>query len=171
MKLIGLDLATRFGWAIWAPGEPVRYGSVRLPSAPHISIGDRYLRYANWLAQRIKDERPAKVYFEAPWVGPNTHQNTARFLMGLASSTHLICAKAGVITVEANNQTTRKQFLGAANRTMRADKKAAVMSACRLRGWEPKNNDEGDALAVLEYAATQERLKLDWGIPILGGGA
>lgn len=171
MKLLCLDLATRSGWSIWAPGEPVRYGSFRLPDGQYHDLGHRLLRYGNWLGQRISDERPQRIYYEAPWVGPQTSQDTVKLLFGLASMTAMLGAKTGVKTVEQNNASVRKHFLGRANTTGRKEIKKRVMAACADIGWAPKNDDEADALALLDFAVHVERLTPEWGVPILGGAA
>ena len=37
------------------------------------------------------------------------------------------------------------------------------MEGCRARGLKPANDDEADAVAVLDYAAAVRGIKLPWG--------
>ena len=49
-------------------------------------------------------------------------------------------------------QTVRAYFLALGKTPKKSDAiAAAVLRRCRERGWAPKNDDEADALAILDY--------------------
>lgn len=149
--VIALDLATVTGWAVWRPAGSVAYGSRRLGRAGDAD-GAFFAGYHSWLADMITVEQPAAIVFEAPWVGPDTHQQTARRLMGLAVVTELVAHLREIPRVrEVNVASVRKHFVGN-GRGERAAMKRAVIEGCRQRGWDPKDDNAADALAVLDFA-------------------
>lgn len=117
--------------------------------------------FDTWVVGLLDFHQPALVVFEAPWVGSKidqqtgrvsqTHQDTARKLMCLAGHTEFVCRRAAIECREANNATVRKHFAGK-GRAPRAELKRLTIEACRRRGWEPENDDEADALGLLDYA-------------------
>lgn len=168
MILLALDLATRLGFAVGdvdshvcatgleaagrAPLPKPASGAVRIgpTGAP---IGDFLVAYDRWLRETIQTTRPTHLVFEAPWVGPKTHQDTARKLMCLAGLTEMIGTQAGIGWIrECRVNDPRKHFTGRGSGP-RAQMKALVMECCRARGWEVEGDDEADALALFDYAA------------------
>lgn len=155
--IIALDLATNVGFARWSPTAPIRWGSMRLPSTGS-EVGRFLSAYDLWLRDLLTVEAPETVIFEAPWVGPSTHQDVARKLMCLAGHTEFVCYRREVPrVVEENNKTVRKHFLGSGG-GLRKEIKALTVEACRSRGWTPEDDDAADALALLDYAMHQLRV-------------
>ena len=159
--LLTLDLATSTGWAAWRPGDSrVASGVVRMPKT-----GEDVGWFLDVFDARLRDlltlHSPEMVVFEAPWIGPNTHQDTARKLLCLAGMTELVCRRAGLRYREANNASVRKHFIGK-GRGDRRTLKDMTMRACQQRGWDPENDDEADALALLDYAAHVCRIPVPW---------
>jgi len=162
-RLLTLDLATSTGWAFWHPGASrVASGVIRLPKTRE-DVG----WFLDAFEERLKDlltlHTPDTLVFEAPWVGPQTHQDTARKLLCLAGMTELICRRAGMRYREANNASVRKHFIGK-GRGDRKSLKAMTMRGCQERGWDPQNDDEADALALLDYAAHVLKLQVPWSV-------
>jgi Holliday junction resolvasome RuvABC endonuclease subunit len=166
--ILALDLATRTGWAFAGPAAleswpgseieaaamptvSVVYGSYRMPKTGP-DVGWFLDSFHNWLTGDLEVHQPEMVVFEAPWVGPKTHQDTARKLMCLAGHCEFVCRRMAIQYREANNATVRKHFLGTGRGDRRTLKRLA-MEACRRRGWDPENDDEADALGLLDYAA------------------
>ena len=157
--IVALDLATRTGWARWRAGDEVHHGTIALPeTGPEVG---RFLAAFDDRLVSVLAVAPDVVVFEAPWVGSDTHQATARKLMGLAGHVEFVCYRAGIACCEVNNNTVRKHFCGKGNAPRKA-MKAMVIAACRDRGWSPANDDEADALAMLDYAAHVYRLDIPW---------
>lgn len=141
------------------PTQSLQYGSVKL-KAPD-GLGEFLSQYTGWLGDTIRTERVDTVVFEQPFVGVNTHQQVARKLMSLSGLTELVCWRADVDCHEANNASVRKHFIGK-GRGKRADLKAMTIQACQDKGWGPQNDDEADALALLDYAAHLFKMKTPW---------
>lgn len=150
--LLALDLATSTGFALRSANGLIQSGSQRFQKG--LAVGPFLIAYERWLAESLTVWQPEVVAFEAPWVGGVTHQDTARKLMCLAGVTEMACLKAPSVQrhFEANNASVRKHFLGK-GRGDRKELKRLAIDACRARGWDPENDDEADALALLDYLA------------------
>ena len=166
--IVALDLATRTGWARWRADAEVSHGTVTLPkTGPDVG---RFLAAFDDRLVSVLALAPDVVVFEAPWVGARTHQNTARKLMCLAGFLEFFCHRADIPCREVNNASVRKHFCGK-GRAPRKELKHLVMQACRARGWTPANDDEADALAVLDFAAHVYALDVPWTCGALFGRA
>lgn len=173
MKLMTLDLATNVGWAVadpsavdeWPAGldlegacgpvDGVRYGSHRIGafSLPH---GQFYALFAEWLGTMLDLERPTHLVFEAPVPrGGKAGIEAGRRGLGLAAITDMIATQRGIRTYEMTVSTARKVFTG--NGASDKGAKQRVMDACQRRGWNPKDSDASDALAVLDASVHKFR--------------
>ena len=127
-----------------------------------VDVGRFLCAFEDWLtADLMARTRPERVVFETAWVGPKTNQATARKLMGMAGEVEKICHRNGLMCVEANNASVRKHFIGKGRGT-RDELKQMTIEACRARGWQPANDDEADALAILDYALRLWRIDVPW---------
>ena len=86
--------------------------------------------------------------------------------MSLAGITELLALKHKVAFVaEAHNATVRKHFTGKGN-AKSAELKAMTMAACRARGWAPVDDNEADALAILDYFCERKGVRVAWERPL-----
>jgi Holliday junction resolvasome RuvABC endonuclease subunit len=153
-NILALDLATNIGFAKLIGGE-VSHGSYRLPKTGE-DVGRFLCAYEDWLRFLMTGPHFDYVVYEAPWVGPNTHQATARKLLCLAGDTEKSVTRLqeqGVCIQcrEVNNASVRKHFIGKGN-GKREELKRMTIDRCIAQGWLPKDDDDADALAVLDYA-------------------
>ncbi len=166
-ELVTLDLATQVGWARLR-GEEISYGSYLLPRTGD-DIGRFLAPFHDWLKMFAADAD--YVFFEAPYVsgggggGKKTSQDTARKLFGLAAMTEYVCHVLEVRCFEENIMEITKMFCGRCPRRS-PEKKALTILTCKQMGWDPKNNDEADALALLYV--TIRKLKLPLQLPVGG---
>ena len=162
MNLLALDLASSSGWASYQPeGAPIlSSGTLVLPKTGK-DVGHFLFIFHVAIKQMIEDPRPGVVVYETPWIGPKTSQAVARKLMGLAGVLEMVCYERSITCREVNNATVRKHFIGK-GRGQRAELKALTIAACEKRGWAPNNDDEADALAILDYAAHTMALNVPW---------
>lgn len=156
-RILTLDLATKIGWAVRADNGRIRHGVEKLPDTGP-DVGHFLDKFELWLADMITGHDPQRCVYEAPWVGPDTHQNTARKLLCLAGMTEFICRRREVECFEVNNATIRKHFIGI-GRGERKQLKRLTIAACQARGWAPKSDDDADALAMMDFAMMQ------WDVP------
>ncbi len=153
MNILALDLATVTGWASWREGT-LGFGTVRFGG----DVGSALSRFQSWLRDEVRGgfvERPVydQVIFESPWIGPNTSQIVARRLQGLAAVCEMEIYKIpGCECLEVNNSAVVKHFTGVGGGKSKA-KKARTIDACQARGINPADDNEADAIAILDYAA------------------
>lgn len=159
MNLLALDLATVTGWAGWN-GSPTSFGTVKFRG----ETGLAFAAYHSWLVKKINEftdgENRPVIVFEKPWVNASTSQDTARKLMGFAVVTEMVAHELECRCLEVGTKTVMRHFTGAGG-GKRADKKARVIAACLARGLEVCDNNEADALALLDYAAHCFKVKTD----------
>ena len=149
MKLLTLDLATKTGFAVGdiSSGERPLSGTHTLPSTG-TDIGRFLLAFDRWVSDLIVFHKPSLVVFEAPLflAGGKSNISTARKLMCLAGMTEYFCSKHKVMVRECNVSTIKKYFTG----NGRADK-PKMIAAAKALGFEPKDDNEADALAIYFY--------------------
>lgn len=165
--ILALDLARETGWAYagqpalesWprtpleaasAPALLFDVGTKEFPRTGH-DVGKFASRYDRWLREQLGLWRPGQVAFEAPYVDWRTSQAAARKLMGLAWHTEWVCHCLEIWCQEVDVADIRGHFIGRRN-CKRAVAKDLVMKACEQRGWAYANDNEADAMALLDYA-------------------
>lgn len=156
--VLALDISTRCGWALWQGSARVLSGVYHVPQG---RFGRRLHRFAWWLDALLAVNQVSHLVYEAPLLrqGPNskTTIETVQLLMGLTGVACMTAEGRDVGEVEAaNNQTVRAHFLGSA-RGDRKELKAKTIAVCRALGWDPKDDNEADALAVLHYTLHKHR--------------
>jgi crossover junction endodeoxyribonuclease RuvC len=159
-KTLALDLATRLGFALGTRSGVIVSGSRQLPKTGD-DLGTFGRAFRDWLVKGIKRHSPDLIVYEQPILrGVGTNINTLRKLYGLAFMVEVIAGDAELLALnhpipvqEINNADWIKHFLGAGNVPRNSDaRKKAVFRMCQIRGWRPGDYDEGDALAILDYA-------------------
>lgn len=162
-SVLTFDLATLSGWAAWRPSGEITYGRIRIPP-PSVGLGKRLCVFEGTVGRLLAEYEPKYLAYESAFVKPTDYKHAAsetqiaRLLFSLAAVTELAAYKAGVLVVRhVDARDVRKHFLGRANMT-RAAAKAGAMTRCKQLGWNPADDNEADALAVLDYARACWRL-------------
>jgi hypothetical protein len=166
MSYLALDQSkSRTGWAYWRPG-------LDLPVFGHFTLGDEFTPFGKVFAklhmelsalhstlgfESVRYEQPAdtqhfdrKTSFDVPFV-----------LMGIAAHIDSFCAaKAHPDTRPCPIRrcdwvcagTWRRHVIGPMKRgTGRMQLKDFVEAWCREHGMKPRNDDEADAIGILDY--------------------
>ncbi len=141
MFVLAFDTATATGIAFGRAGET--------PSARTMLLsGDWPRRYSTLMkATRavIEEFNPDIVAVESPVQGPKANPN----LVGLAACVMGEADRRGSKVVAYFPATIRKHFLGGIR--SKQPIKTQVYNKCRLLGWEPKDTDQSDAMALWSY--------------------
>lgn len=155
-NILSLDLASQFGWAEGKAGEPPRFGSQRFAPVG-ASTEEIFAGVIRVVTPRLASFRPDALVYEEPSLfqlrdGKST-KHIAKILLGIPAIVEGLAKHFGVpIIREASPRDVRKHFIGN-GQLPRAKAKAAVVAECKRRGWDVKNDDEGDACAIYDYAA------------------
>lgn len=148
MIVLALDLARRTGWAAGKPCGPVAFG--------HFTIHDarderRFLEMCQIVTRLIDAKAVTLMVCEAPFVGQGQRANTLMPLFGYRAAAYIASANKGVRVADmVTPATVRKHFVGHGGQKRAAAKKA-VIEKCQWRGWQTKDEDEADALALWDY--------------------
>lgn len=156
-EILALDLATQTGWARGEPGGKLFYGTQKL-GGDGATNAEKSAAAIKWATDQIKVFRPRIIVIEAPMapsqMAGQTTVSTARTLLGLPFVIEGVAYLLGIYEVrEANVQDVRQHFIG--RRTVPGGgAKALVMQRCRELGFDPPDNNAGDAIALWHYAAS-----------------
>ena len=171
--ILALDLATNAGWAAWCEGwNAPRSSYFTLPSSGE-DVGRFVNCFDNWLRKFLADNPITLVVHEMPFVGKKTKQATAKKLFGLAAYAEGTPRALGINYWSEHMGNVRKHFLhtipsikrkglskaeiAKQKKELRANIKTAIKLRCGEKGWEVRNDDESDALALLDYEAFVQR--------------
>jgi Holliday junction resolvasome RuvABC endonuclease subunit len=151
--LLGLDLSSNIGWALFDPSRPIgrraRFGTLNYGKKDDEEGTEHIARmcgqFSNWLDDLYAVERWDGIAWEAPFLKPGDKVDKIKILIGLVG----ICfAFAGsrrhpMPYLEVRPQEVKKRM------TDRQDAdKAAVQQACWSVGWKVKSEHEADAAGV-----------------------
>lgn len=156
MRLLVLDLATRLGWSSGdtEAGDPVS-GFHKLPSGStnDAKIGEFLEAYHMWLIDKLKEQDPSMVVFEAPIPATGrTNMTTLMRLWGLCNHTEFVCQMKG-IDVRQVSAVTWKNAICKQGNFSKAVKPYPPIRKCHELGWEHiKDDNEADALCLWIYS-------------------
>ena len=150
MKILAIDQGTKTGWAFSAKDEPTQYAHVHFPAAKD-THGRLFYAFREWLRALIAKLQPDLLVFESPVLPGGTSIQALRVQYGLAAVADSLAVELGLEVHEVDAPKVRKHFLGKIPKG-KGTIKPAIMAMCRAHGLEPKNDHEGDALAILAYA-------------------
>lgn len=181
--ILSMDLSKRStGWAYWnASSDLPSYGTWELGSA-FTPNGATYCKLHQQMSDLHRLCKFEHLFFEEP-INPaklqgHTNIETLRVLSGLAAHAESFGEAMGMRTINAVNLSSwRATFIGKQKRgTKRATLKDLSIERCHQLGWKPKNDDEADALGLLDYACTFRGIIPPWRLnevlrPPLGVGA
>lgn len=166
MDILALDLSkSSTGWARWSDGQArPTYGSKMLGSE-FTPRGEVYVNLHKLFLEQQAFGSPDYIIFESPrdpsHLSYPTNFMNDRLLIGLAEMVFYFGAMLGARTDEVANNIWWMAF----NRRPMIKKSKALtvkdvtMARCRELGFKPKNNDEADAIGILD-AEMEARFKI-----------
>lgn len=176
MRVLALDLATCTGFALGSLADGViEYGSHRLPKTGE-DVGLFLIHHRDTLDRLIARTKPDELIFESPALfgAKKTTLATLRKLYGLAGVTEMVAMEAGITCFEENIETITTHFLGKGPGVPRRGdaRKEATVKRCRERGWPTRDDNQADALALLDLAlALKDPARAMDATPLFGSGA
>ena len=144
--MLALDLGTSTGWALQTGDDFISSGTVSFKHTRFDGGGMRFLRFRRWLEQLDIDAGPIEaIHFEE--VRRHIGTDAAHVYGGLLATLTSWCEGHGIPYQGAPVGTIKRFATGKGN----ADK-AAMIAAVRDRRFEPANDNEADAIAILLWA-------------------
>jgi Holliday junction resolvasome RuvABC endonuclease subunit len=134
------------GWALWTPDARILSGTTSFKPSRYDGGGMRYLRFRGWLDRVAADAGGiTAVYFEE--VRRHVGTDAAHLFGGFLATLSTWCELQGIAYQGVPVGTIKRFIAGKGN----ADREA-VIAAIRARGFNPADDNEADALAILLWA-------------------
>ena len=143
MKILALDLGNKMGAAAM-DGDVIVSESVKHKNSKG-AAGHQYLRFRYWLNSLGLNWDA--IYYED--VRRHLGTDAAHVYGGYLATLQAFCCEKNIKLVPVSVGTIKKHWTGKGN----ADKKEMIAEA-KLRGFNPIDDNEADALAILDYAKT-----------------
>ncbi len=144
--ILALDLGTSTGWALRRPGGAIVSGTQHFRPGRYEGGGMRYLRLLGWLNELQETAGPVtSVYFEE--VRRHAGVDAAHAYGGFLATLTCWAEPLEIPYQGVPVGTIKRHATGKGN----ADK-AAVIAAMRAKGFNPGDDNEADALALLLWA-------------------
>lgn len=141
--IFSLDLGTTTGWALRAADGRITSGSQSFKPGRFEGGGMRYLRFKRWLTEvKACSDGIGEVHFEE--VRRHAGVDAAHAYGGFLATLTAWCEHHGIPYSGTPVGAIKKHATGKGN----ADK-AAMVAAMRDKGFNPKDDNEADALALL----------------------
>jgi hypothetical protein len=144
---LALDLGTTTGWAMQMPLGTILSGTHSFKPGRYEGGGMRFLRFRRWLDE-INNVKLESIYFEEVRAHPGT--DAAHIYGGLMAHLTAWCEEKAIPYQGVPVATIKRHATGKGNA-----KKDAMLESVRLRGFQPKDDNEADALALLLWAMEQ----------------
>jgi hypothetical protein len=144
--ILALDLGTTTGWAIRDFDGLITSGTVSFKPSRYDGGGMRYLRFTNWLTELDRLSGPiGAIYYEE--VRRHAGTDAAHVFGGLLAVLTSWGELRGVPYQGVPVGTIKKHASGKGNAP-----KQAMIDAARQRGFNPADDNEADAIAILLWA-------------------
>ena len=158
MRLLSLDIATKTGFAVGSLDEGVvEHGVFLIPKSYQHDMGMFGAYWRRALTDIIDRFGPKEIYFEAPNLhGAETNVWTLRKLYGLPMVLALLAFDRSIPLEEINSSEISSHFLGKGYPMKSEHRKKATMAMCLKRGWTVEDDNNADALALLDCAIARK---------------
>lgn len=169
MSILTLDLSRNSGWAQFQEGwQKPAYGTLKLGSAKTSSIGRSNATLFKGLLDIHRVTEVKRVFVEKPYTpfkfDERTNWKTLRMQFGYVTVVQMFAHHINIgMPVEVDPNTWRLTFLQDFKRTMkRPTLKKLAIERCQQFGWSPKNDDEADALGLLDSVLLDRKIQTPW---------
>lgn len=151
-NILALDLGTTTGWALTQNGQ-IHSGSQLFKPQRFDGGGMRYLRFQRWLNELNQAENPiAMVVFEE--VRRHVSTDSAHAYGGFMATLTSWCEAQKIPYQGVPVGTIKKHATGKGNAS-----KEEMMAAARAKGFNPSDDNQADALALLDWAITDMNME------------
>ena len=146
LVIVALDLGTRTGWAIRLADGAIASGMSEFRPGRFQGGGMAFLRFRSWLDELQRNSGPiGAVFFEE--VRRHLGTTAAHIYGGFLGHLTAWCEQHRVAYEGVPVGTIKRHVTGKGNAG-----KDAVIKAVRDLGFEPVDDNEADALAILDWA-------------------
>lgn len=147
VNTLALDLGTHCGFALSTRDGLLEYGTEKFQ--PKRDPGERWTNFRAWLSKLIAERHIAVAYYED--VRRHTATDAAHVYGGFLAMLQMVCAQHRVRLEKVGVKQAKKAWTGNGN-----SGKDAMIAEAKRRGFNPTDDNEADALAILAYGVQQE---------------
>ena len=145
-SILALDLGSTTGWAVRTSRCQMLHGTAEFRASRFEGGGMRYLRFGKWLDQTLDITGGVDaVYFEE--VRRHIGTDAAHVFGGLLATLTAWCEEHRMPYSGVPVGTWKRHACGKGNAS-----KDEVIAAMRARGFQPADDNEADAIAILLWA-------------------
>jgi len=151
--ILAIDAATITGWARGIVGSAPEHGTVNFGRA---DTGDKvFASCLAWISHELELSLPDQIFIEAMLPPQAMKGHTSRQvrdrLAGLHGVVRAVACKHNILVTAVSVGDIRAHFIGARGQG-RNVAKTNVIERCRALGWNVRNDNEADAVALWSYA-------------------
>lgn len=146
MNILAVDLGTKLGYARRSRGVTTS-GVVSFAPRAKDGPGQRWLKFRAWLGTAALDADLGAIYYEQPILFVGNGPATVLMFGGFEAHLQLWAEVNNIPLHKVNVSTIKRHWTGKGNA-----KKADMVRVARERGLKPVDDNEADALALLDYA-------------------
>lgn len=144
-NILTLDLGTQMGWALRSFDQTITSGTVSFKHDRYQGGGMRFLRFKQWLEQMLSSVGSIDaIYFEE--VRRHLGVDAAHVYGGFLAHLSAWCEQQSIPYQGVPVGTIKRQVTGKGNAS-----KAKVMESVRQLGYQPADDNEADALALMQW--------------------
>ncbi|MCB1470922.1 MAG: hypothetical protein KDK08_28025 [Rhizobiaceae bacterium] len=144
-KCLCVDLGTTSGFAVGSSIGHMVSGTWSLKPSRYDSDGMRFVKFRQRLNEVLEAYRPEMVFFEE--VRRHAGTDAAHIYGGLLAVLTEWCETNGIPYSGVSVGTIKKNFTGNGNAS-----KGLMIAECERRGFDPADDNEADAIAILHWA-------------------
>lgn len=156
-----LDLAKMSGFCNWTPGTKPVISNSDIELWYQHEYGHALFIHHKRLVKNIEKYGVTHICFERPIKLKTDSVERLRKIYGLSNMVEFVCDQMGIGCSEVAINTWRSHVLTHGQLPSKEAKRQAMNIAYGL-GYEPKSNDEAEALCIMFYLADILNLKPDW---------
>lgn len=145
MKILGLDMATKTGWAILINGKIVESGVQDFSKRRGESNGLLFMRFRKWLHDLTQTAGIDLIAYEAAHFRGGA---ATELCVGLQTRAQEIAAELGIESAPVQTNTLKKFACGHG----KSGKEAMIEKARTILGRDPIDDNEADAVHVAGWA-------------------
>ena len=152
MKILGLDTATQTGWAVAVDGNIIKSGTKSFAIKKKIEgAGMKFLKFEGFLDTLNKEHGGFDAVFFEQVVCRQPSVKADHSYGGFQATLTKWCERNKIPYKGVAVNTNKKSATGNGNAS-----KAMMIEAAKLMWFDPKDDNEADAIHVLNYALKNE---------------
>lgn len=147
--LLALDLGTQTGWALLHQGR-ITSGTMSFKNDRYQGGGMRYLRFRRWLDDMTNLTGPmTEVYFEE--VRRHLGVDASHVYGGFLATLTAWCEQQDIPYQGVSVGTIKRHVTGKGNAS-----KQDMLEVIKAKGYAPQDDNEADALALMEWVRSEQ---------------